>query len=129
MKRANTSEKNLMKQQIKDCLINGNYQHEFAKLTNNSINTLKLNDLVCVYKLIITKIMETTSETTNTRTIVRPICPIISPEKINQAKADYKLSMIAYLAQFGIYLTENAPCNYAPALLESLANYCEKIVK
>lgn len=45
--------------------------------------------------------------------------------KFNQAKVDYKLAMIAYLSEFDIHLRENAPCNYPPALLEALANYCD----
>lgn len=86
MKKYTTTEKNEMKQEIKGCLINGNYQHQFVLLTDNSINSLKFNVLICVYVRIVEKIMNTPSKREKSRTILRPACPISSPENLIKQK-------------------------------------------
>ncbi len=48
---------------------------------------------------------------------------------MSKARIVYKIGMINYLEQFGIHLTENAPCNYSAAILEALANYFENNMK
>ena len=76
MKKYTTAEKNIMKQQLKDFLISGNYQHQFTLITDNSINTLKSDELVHIYEKIIAKIIDTPSNKESTKIILRPICPI-----------------------------------------------------
>ncbi len=129
MKSINVILREEMKKEIKEFLITGNYQHTFAILSDNSINTLKSIDLTQIYQILIKGISATPSINSKKETIIRPNCPITCPKKINQAKIEYKLTMIEYIKQFGIYLIENAPCNYTPAILEALANYCEKNMK
>lgn len=109
---------------VRGILDTDEYRHEFAHFFEWTIKTLWKNEIIDVHRLLVWwLLMESQKQINNTK---RPSCPITWPKKINQAKADYKIAMIAYIASFGIHLTENAPCNYPPAVLEALANYCDK---
>lgn len=101
------------------------YRHEFSHFFEWTIKTLWKNEVVKIHQLLILGILTGKWRQKNNQ-IKRPTCPVTWPRKLNQAKADYKIAMIAYIGEFGIHLTGNAPCNYPPAILEALANYCEK---
>lgn len=113
---------------LREILDTEEYRHEYAVLFDATIGRLWNGEIREIHRILTQNILNTWVWEIYSKwiTINRPPCPINWPKKLNQAKEGYKLAMIAYLAQFGIHLTENAPCNYPPALLEALANYCEK---
>lgn len=129
MKSISVTQREEMKKEIKEFLIAGNYQHKYAKLSDNSMSTLRWNDLTQVYQILINNIIQARSNEDNIEWIRRPPCPITWNDKLNQAKIEYKSTMLQYLTQFGIQLIEKGPCNYPPSILEALANYCDKNIR
>lgn len=114
------------REEIRKFLIENNYQHEFALLTQNAISTLKPIDLNMIYRVLFQSILDSWIQKTSINILERPVCPITSPKKMNQAKIDYRLAMLDYIQQYGIIFMENYHCYCSVAVLEAIANYCEK---
>lgn len=119
--------KELAEENVRSYLDKPELQHEFVNFSKNTLRVISTEELGRIINFLVSRSLNIDRRTNQKKYMIeRPICPITNIKKLNQAKAEYKIAMITYITQFGIELTGNAPCNYTPALLESLANYCEK---
>ena len=120
--------KELIEESVRTYLDKPELQHEFITFSKNTLRVLSTEELRRIINFLVSRSLNIHYRDLNQKiySIKRPVCPITSIKKLNQAKAEYKIAMITYIAQFGIELIGNAPCNYTPAFLESLANYCEQ---
>ena len=101
-------------------ILHPKFVHPYANITRTTFSTLFLEELIQLHVFLIDGIL--LSPTTG----LRFPCPITTPLSQSRCRYDYKLGMIEYISTFG-YKFPRQPCSYTPALLESVANYCEHI--
>lgn len=100
-------------------ILHTNFQHPYAPIKKTTLLTIRALELTHIYSFLTNKIISPEIS------IQRPSCPIKSLYHQSLATYDYKQSMMKYISNFGYEFRNSNPCEYSPAFLEALANYCE----
>ncbi len=105
-------------------IIGPRFEHPAIPLGRSAIKGIRITEIIKLHSFLVSGILQRREHSMYTR----PECPMQSQKDISMARYDYKKSMTDYIASYGYRLDAN-PCDYKPAFLEALANYCEHSYK
>lgn len=104
-------------------ILDWKFYHRYAPISKNALVRVHVPELIDLHNFLTGTIIGSKD------LLTRPPCPIQWQNHHSAARYDYKLAIVQYISTFGFQLTSQNPCNYNPAFLEALANYCEHAVK